>query len=309
MSEADFEQLARVSRRALHMYNLTPREKRVGEVIIEWSFGRGRDSAVIPDHQAFVDLTGLHKSNVSRTLELLVMRRIVQVRGPQDAREYAFLPAASYWREAKPLFDPQRAIDRAAELDRINGQMKLEPSVEEADLDDAMASVSREEAVESPGVADLATGAGVADLATTGRVADLATAPRDARTRAGDVLQYTSVHVSAVHVGGSPTEKRERDVPSNCQKRFKDDEKNYSFEQLETLAGKQERDRADFARNRFTWLRRFRDQDFAVIRRAIGIVREHEQDPKNKRMKPIGAVLFRECVKLAAEQGKKFRLW
>ncbi|HEY3661455.1 MAG TPA: replication protein [Candidatus Udaeobacter sp.] len=297
----DFAQLARVSRRALYMYNLTERERRVSEVIIEWSFGRGRETAVIPEHQAFVDLTGLHKSNVSRTLELLIMRRIVQVRGPQDAREYSFLPAASYWQETKPLFDPQRAIGRAAELDRINGQMKLESrdgGIEEADLDDAMASVSREMAVE-PGVADLATSAGVAGLATGEGVADLATVSRDARAHPRDVLQDVSTKRIAVHVGCSP----------QTQRRFADDEKNYVFDQFETAANKQARDRDDFTRNRFTWLRRFGDQDFAIIRRALGIVREREQNPANKREKPLGAVLFRECVRIARAAGKTFHLW
>ena len=83
----DFAVLERVSRRSLRMYDLTERERRVSEVIIDFSFARGRESAVIPELQAFVDLTGLDKGDVSRALQLLEARGIVQRSGRQ--REYS----------------------------------------------------------------------------------------------------------------------------------------------------------------------------------------------------------------------------
>ncbi|SRR6266540_3709309 len=303
---ADFAQLARISRRALHMYDLTERERRVSEVIIEWSFGRGREAALIPELDAFVDLTGLDRGDVSRAMQRLVDRGIVQLSGNRGARTYAFIPSAAFWNERKPLYDMERALARAHELEKINvmanetpavepsGQSKLPLPADEPGLDEGVAMAARDDALaigESP-----MTGS-VGKTPMTGSVGESPIPPRDARTCARDVLQNVSTKRIAVHVGGSP----------KTQKRFANDEKNHVFELLESLAGRQQRDRDDFSRNRFTWLRRFGDQDFSIIRRALGIVRDHEQNPKNKRDKPLGAVLFRECVKLAQAVGKTFR--
>jgi hypothetical protein len=324
----DYEQLARVSRRALHMYDLTERERRVSEVIIEWSFGRGRESAVIPELQAFVDLTGLDRADVSRALKLLITRRIVQRRGPRDALAYEFLPAASYWKETKPLFDPLLACDRAAELDRINGQMKL--AIEEPDLDDAMASVSRETALAeedrtdkvaaeltavepgSPGketIGESPTTGGVGKTPMTGSVGESPIASRHARTRARDVMQNVSTKrfetlcTERTQVRSRNDGETSQNGADGCRSRtFRDPEKNYVFEALEEIAAG-----PDFDRYRPAWINRVRNFP-GIVREAVGEVKMFRNNPRNK-LNSAGAMIFRRCQQIAREHGKTFHLW
>lgn len=295
------------------MFDLTERERRISDVIIEWSFGRGKEDATIHELDAFVDLTGIAREDVSRTLKLLMARRIVQRRGPRASRTYAFLPFAAYWQETRPLFDAERATMRAAELDRINTQMRLvsrdgDP-VEEADLDDGMAAVSRDEAlVEAQSESAVEPVRRLPDEVgkspTTGGVGKLpicgSAHEGHAYAHAGDVLPNDKTVRNVLHnvvVGKSPTERAERSL------RFADEEKNFIFAELEKSAGG-----PDFDRYRWKWIQRVRDFP-GVVREAIGDVKMFRANPHNKLRKPAGALIFHRCKEIAKAAGKEFRLW
>jgi hypothetical protein len=295
----DFAQLERVSRRSLRMYDLTKRERLIAEVIIDYSFGHGRETAVIPELQAFVDLTGLDKGNVSRALELLFARGIVQRSGPLDARVYAFIPSAAFWRERKPLYDMERAIARADELERISetapafdrrGQKMLPLPADEPGLDEGMAMAAREDA---GGIVETTTAGGVVDLTIakstivettmTGRVVDSTTERHSARAR--ETLRNVRVH--------NVTKRRQ----------FADEDKNFVFETLEELARG-----PDFEQYRGKWIRRVCDFP-GVIREAVGDVKLYLSNPRNKPRKSVGALIFKRAQTIAREAGKSFRSW
>jgi hypothetical protein len=320
MTPDHYSQLEAISRRSLRMYDLTDREKRVCELIIEYSFGRGREAAVIRSLDTIVELTGIDRGDVSRTLRgLRLERKVVQRRGPRDAREYAFLPFARYWRETKPLFCLERALVRAAELDRDNGQMKFGTAVEQPDLEDGLAMASRDAALDGgPSRTGVEIGGlPICERSQIGesptpdwRITNDGVGGKDrltsgARTRAGDVLQNVNTQnvLQNVTVGELPT-------PAGAGgKRFANDQKNYALDLVETLSTKHPWDRTDWLRNRFNWIRRLRDHDERIVIRAAGNVKEQEQTAGNKREKPIGAVLFKECQKVARQLGQNFHLW
>src|SRR5205085_3722467 len=120
MTPEDFLQLEQISRRSLRMYDLTLREQRVADVIIDFSFKRGRETALIPSLQHFVILTGLDKGDVSRALQRLDDKGVVLRSGPETEKVYSFIPAARFWMERKPRYDVERAIETERELEKIN---------------------------------------------------------------------------------------------------------------------------------------------------------------------------------------------
>ena len=297
----DFAVLERVSRRSLRMYDLTERERRVSEVIIDFSFARGRESAVIPELQAFVDLTGLDKGDVSRALQLLEARGIVQRSGRSDARVYAFIPSAAFWKEKRPLYDMERAIARAAELARINelapgadpdGQVKLALPADEPGLDEGMAMAARCDAARADKAA-----VGVSPIGETPiQVSKAATSC----TRARDVSQNVVQNVKQnVIVGDSPIPSRSGGEKA---KRFRDEERNYIFEELEKIAHG-----PDFEKYRGKWIQRV--QDFpGFVREAVGDAKIFLANPRNKLKQSAGALIFARAQRIAREAGKKFHL-
>ena len=294
----DFSQLERVSRRSLRMYDLTERERRVADVIIEWSFGHGRESAVIPELDAFVDLTGVHKGNVSRALQRLVDRGIVQISGPRDARCYAFIPSAAFWKERRPLYDLERAIARASELERINGQRQL-PLPTEPSLDEGMAAAARDAAIEEDEQpaenCQIDNDAGRCQIGNQAGIAKSATTARDARTCVrGESQQIVQI--------GESYESRSKVAPGSSAKRFRDDEKNYTLDELERL------DPREFENEtcRRTWIGRVRDSNKFVLR-ALGIVKEDLRNGK-RYDRPLGKV-FLKARELANAASKTFHLW
>jgi hypothetical protein len=300
----DFAQLERVSRRSLRMYKLTERERKICEVIIDYSFARARENAVIPQLQAFVDLTGLDKGDVSKALTLLDARGIVQQSGPRDARVYAFIPSAAFWRERKPLFDMERAIARAVELDRINelapavepsGQAKLPLPADEPGLDEGMAMAARDDALLFTNVGESPIG----KSPTTGGVGVLPTSKNtggsSTRARGVTLEKNNESNVNNVAVGESPT--------GEGKTSFSDSEKRHIFEQLESVAGGPE-----FERYRPAWVNRVRNCPNAV-REALGDLKLFRSNPRNKLHKPAGAWIFKRAKTIAAVAGKTFRMW
>jgi hypothetical protein len=302
----DFLQLERVSRRSLRMYDLTERERRVSEVIIDYSFARGREKALIPELQAFVDLTGLDKGDASRALQRLVDRGIVQLSGNRDARTYAFIPSAAFWKERRPLYDMERAIARAVELEEINamanatpvvepsGQSKLPLPADEPGLDEGMRIAARDDAIS---VGESPTTGGVGKTPMTASVGESPISARDARAHTRDVTLNDNVVTlrNVADVGKSETV---RGKP-----KFADPERNYVLDQLEQIAGG-----PDFDSYRGKWICRVRDFP-TIVREAIGDVKMFRANPRNKLLKPAGAMIFRRCQQLARAAGKQFHLF
>lgn len=317
MTSEDFVMLEAVSRRSLRMYDLTERERRICDVIIEYSFGRGRESAVIPELQAFVDLTGIDKGDVTRALQRLLDKGIVQISGPVGELVYGFIPSAAFWNERKPLFDVERAVARGHQLEELNqlssagfepttGQGKLPLPADAPGFDEGLAMAAREDAVSHGCVGDSPICEGVSQIGktpTTGGVGDspiceTASFPKvRAGARAGDVLQYVSTKRTC---NTSPLVIHQR--------AFGDAEKNYVFELVETLAKGSPLDKADFERNRFKWVARVRD-GMEIVREAAGNVKLWRSNPQNKQRQPICALLYRECIRIAQTSGKNFHLW
>lgn len=323
MTPEEFAQLERVSRQVLWMYDLTDRERRVAQVIIDHSFARGRAAVVISSLQAFVDMTGLHPGDVSETLKLMRAKGIVQRRGPRDARSYEFLPAAKYWQESKPLYSVERAIARSVEIERENGQGKL--PVEEADLEDGMAMASRDEAVRdgqallsaertgddeisesliSRAVEPGSGGSQISKSLISGAVEPVEiskslispaqisdsliskslTSKSCARTRAGDVTKNVTVH----------------NVTKRAQ--FADSETNHAFEQLEAFC-----DGPDFRQYRGKWIKRAQEEP-RIILEAVGDVKMYLADPRRKVTKSRGALVFRRGQEIARSLGRILRM-
>jgi hypothetical protein len=289
MTTSEFQQLERISRLNLRMYDLTFRERRIGEVLIDRSFARGRSAALMPRLQTFCRLTGLYPGDVSETLKLMIAKKIVMRRGPRDAREYEFFPFAVYWQETKPLFDVGEALAEAAELDRQETQGKL--PVQEPDLDDGLAEVSRENAIAH-------------DDAFRGEeeISDLLTKPVQAFEISDSLISEDGAGTSRAYARGETLRNvRVQNVTKRPQ--FADSEKNLVFESLEQMARG-----PDFDRYRGKWIQRV--QQFpGVLREAIGDVRLYLTNPRNKAKKSVGALIFRRAQTIARERGKQFHLW
>jgi hypothetical protein len=299
MTPAEFAQLEQISRRSLRMYDLTDREKRVCDVIIDFSFKRGRENAEIPRLEMFVKLTGLDKGDVSRALQRLSDRGIVQISGPRDRRVYAFIPSARFWMEKTPLYDVEQAIETERELERINAMPAgFEPTgqgnwlpADEPGLDEGMASAARDDALarsnddgDSP----------IGESPTIPVVGVLPTA--SLYSRPGDVKNVTVQNVN-VAVGELP--RRER---------FADPEREYVFEQLELLVAKYGRlSAADFERYFVKWKERVGEHPL-IIREAIGDTKIWLSNPKNKLAKSVCAMVFRRAQKIAQGAGKRLHL-
>jgi hypothetical protein len=304
MTSADYLQLEQISRRSLRMYDLTDREKQLAEVIIDFSFKRGRESAVIPSLQHFVMLTGLDKGDISRALQRLEDRGIVQIKEvsePRYARDYAFIPSARFWMEKTPLYDVEAAIECERELARINatpagfepmtGQGNWLPA-DEPGLNDGLASAARDDALsvgESP----------IGKLPTTGSVGDSPTVPNEPSlySRAGDVQNVTVQNVKHnVAVGESP------------KRRFADADRQFVFEQLEELVSRHGRlSAADFQKYFAKWLVRVKEHPL-IIREAIGDTKLWLTNPHNKLDKSVLAMVFRRAQKIAQVAGKRLHL-
>lgn len=293
MTPEEFSQLEQISRRSLRMYDLTDREKRVCEVIIDFSFKRGRENAVIPRLQMFVNLTGLDKGDISRALQRLEDRGIVQISGPREARVYAFIPSARFWMERTPLYDVELAIETERELARINAlPAGYEPTgqgtmleADEPGLNDGIAAAARDDALvdgETP-IGKSPTTAGVGVSPTSLGNTQIACARNVKRNNVDNVN---------VAVGESP----------KTERRFADPEQEHIFETLERFA-----DGPDFRQYLRKWIRRVRENP-GIVREGLGDARMFVANPKNK-VKSRGALVFRRCQVIARSIGKTFHLW
>lgn len=297
MTPADYSQLESISRRSLWMYDLTERERRVANVIIDFSFKRGRECAAIPHLQMFVNLTGLDKGDISRAMQRLDDRGIVQISGPRDARVYAFIPSARFWMDRKPLYDVELAIETERELARINslpagyeptGQGTLLPA-DEPGLAEGTAMAARDDA--------LAGSVGDSPIGKSPTTAGVGESPTDGSyvSRANVNVKNNVVHNVNVTVGASPTREE-----SGC---FSDPERQFIFESLQTFAA----DEPDFQKYRPKWLARVREHP-GIVREALGDARMYVANPQNK-VKSRAALVYRRAQQIGKSIGKTFHLW
>ena len=146
------------SERALRIYFLDMREVLVIQVVLDWSFRRGRLEALIPELDYFTRLTGLDKGDLSKVISRLGDRQILQVkelgrdhRGSK-VRSYRFRPEASWWQDAPLRVDVDDMLDAVRELERFvelgrdvepSGQRRIFP-IEDDDFSDGLSAASRE---------------------------------------------------------------------------------------------------------------------------------------------------------------------
>ena len=155
---ADVALLLRLSEHALRIHQLDVREVRVIQVILDWSFRRGRVEALIPELAYFRQLAGIEETDARKILSRLVDRGILQIKElgrdvqRRKLRSYRFRPDAGWWKDAPLLVDVADMMTAEDELDAVlqlgrnaepDGQ-RVMFSAKDDDLEDGLSAASRE---------------------------------------------------------------------------------------------------------------------------------------------------------------------
>jgi len=161
--ETDFLRLEQISQQRIAEWDLTSRQRMLAGWIVRLSFGRGRESCLVPTLGHWRRLTGLDEADVCRAVQGLQEAGILQVSGPRRGpRRYTFLPNALLV-EPDRVVDPEDAARCLAELEELNalgpgfepgGQRRLEIVTTDERVDEKMAEASRELAVERQDVVE-----------------------------------------------------------------------------------------------------------------------------------------------------------
>lgn len=111
--EHDYHDLHEWLRRELRRYQLNFREQMVADIILEYSYGHGRMSVVIPNLQLFVDMTGISKGNIHTMLKNLHSMEVITIDGSRKQWEYSVNPNPTEWkcRERTPSKVVENAIE------------------------------------------------------------------------------------------------------------------------------------------------------------------------------------------------------
>lgn len=150
-----FATLTRTMERKIIEWDISPRERAVAHVILDWSYRIGRAWARIGQQKDLADLTGIDEGDMSRTLKIMERVGILERKRGDGCRYYTLLPNAD-------LRAPELRINamaagaarrRLAILAGIpedtlpTGQklLPLPPSAQE-EFQDALAETTREEA-------------------------------------------------------------------------------------------------------------------------------------------------------------------
>jgi hypothetical protein len=156
-ARGDFPRLEQISQQRLAEWDLTSRERMLAGWIIRLSYGRSRESCLVPTLRHWRRLTGLDEADLCRAIQGLQEAGILQVSGPRRGpRRYTFLPNALLV-EPDRVVDPDDAQRCLAELEELNalgpgfepgGQKRLDIVTTDERVDENMAQASRELAVE-----------------------------------------------------------------------------------------------------------------------------------------------------------------
>jgi phage replication O-like protein O len=120
LAESYFD-VACLTRKELWRFDLNKLHLRVVSVILELSFGHGRESVKIDRLRVFCDLTGLDRGNVSRALDELQRMRIVCARklAQQELMEYQVDPVSDHWR-CRPLLTVNKLAETCEWVQMLN---------------------------------------------------------------------------------------------------------------------------------------------------------------------------------------------
>ena len=102
----DWRRRASEIRRELRRHHLSERERHLAEVILEMTFGWGRQSIVVPQLQCFTDLTGISKPHVSEGIADLHAMRIIRVVTVKGQPTYCIREDTDNWK-VKPRVSVQ----------------------------------------------------------------------------------------------------------------------------------------------------------------------------------------------------------
>lgn len=134
------QEVGRMLNAELRRFAFTQREQAVAEVILDFSYGNGLTSVLIPKLDLFRDLTGITRGNVHETLRRLHEMRVVSVKGTQGGPVYRVNPKTADWacRTRISHDSIQRAAAMIKGVNRISTQAEREFSSDmEAVLDAA----------------------------------------------------------------------------------------------------------------------------------------------------------------------------
>ena len=116
---AQYLQIAAIVRRELWRFDLNKQHRIIGSVLLELSFGMGRESVKIDRLRVFCDLTGLDRSEVSKALDQLKRMRIVNARRNGEHMEYQLEPESDQWR-CQPLVMDRKSLETLEWVEMLN---------------------------------------------------------------------------------------------------------------------------------------------------------------------------------------------
>jgi DNA-binding transcriptional ArsR family regulator len=114
-----FLAIASIVRRELWRFDLNKQHRIIGSVLLELSFGMGRESVKIDRLRVFCDLTGLDRSEVSKALDQLRRMRIVNSRLCGELMEYQLEHDSDHWR-CQPLLTDKKSMDTLHWVELLN---------------------------------------------------------------------------------------------------------------------------------------------------------------------------------------------
>lgn len=157
-STEDVALLLRLSEHALRIHQIDVREVRVIQLILDWSFRRGRVEALIPELAYFRRMAGIDETDARKILSRLMDRGIVQIKElgrdvqRRKLRSYRFRPDAGWWKDAPLLVDVADMMDAEDELESTlqrgrtaepGGHALMFPERDD-DFEDGLSAASRE---------------------------------------------------------------------------------------------------------------------------------------------------------------------
>jgi len=110
-------------------HDLTPREFKIAEVILQLTYGWKRETVIIPELRYFEKLTDIGTSDVTKVLKSLHRRRVIRVQRSGGFIVYGLNPDAEVWK-AMPWATTAEIVHTQNTLREVNG---LEPLLMDSD--------------------------------------------------------------------------------------------------------------------------------------------------------------------------------
>lgn len=98
LERAKLKRIARTLRREFSRFDLTDRERRVAEMVLDLCTSLGIRSVSIPKLELFASLTGMTKGNVSSTISSLDEIGVITVDHSPGGPRYSVNPSVNDWK-------------------------------------------------------------------------------------------------------------------------------------------------------------------------------------------------------------------